>query len=237
MIPLKISLTYDSWKTIQFPINPEEFQVRKASNGETTNIINLGEINQPSDSGLNQITIESFFWKQMNVIEPNVYLNWLIQWQKSKKPALLVVTGLNYTGQVTCNNLEYSIRAGEEDDIYFKLDLIEYRPYGAKRINFQSQSKLEKILNGLEMAKEKIGYSVLIEPPKPIRTISKAIVENPFLVKNGDTISSIVRRFTKSTENWNELYNRNERLINEHGGELKEGMKLNIPESWRKQLK
>ena len=66
MIPLKISLTYDNWKTIQFPVNPEEFQVRKASNGETTNIINLGEINQPSNSSLNQITIESFFWKQRN---------------------------------------------------------------------------------------------------------------------------------------------------------------------------
>jgi len=39
---------------------------------------------------------------------------------------------------VTCEHFNYEIRAGEESDVYYELRLKEYRPFGAKTINFAS---------------------------------------------------------------------------------------------------
>ena len=76
----------------------------------------------------------------------NEYVKWFEDWQASKKAARwTIVVPPNEPPQcfdfyVTCENFDYEIRAGEDSDYYYNLELLEWRDYGAIVLNSQKQS-------------------------------------------------------------------------------------------------
>ena len=127
--------------TFQFPINPANLKISQPSPANKPSIASIGQISIPATRGLKTVSIESFFWDAellwsnrwcaMRAID---MLDHLDHWQRDKIPMRFTAESLGYDFWVLCENLEYDRRAGEEDDIYFKLDLVEFRPYGAKII-------------------------------------------------------------------------------------------------------
>ena len=228
-IPIYMSLQYDG-NLMKFPINPEKLTITCPSNSDKAVVEKLGEISIQRIPNLKTTTISSFFWQQVNTIPSSMYVKWIEDWQKSKKKANFIMTRLNFTMPVTCENFEYEIRAGEEQDIYFTLELMEYRKYGAKRLG-----DTDTILNLFDKLTDKlqnlsITPSVLIEVPRLDRlSISKKVIQSPYITTENDTLTGITKKITGTTDKWKELYEKNVEKI---GTELKENLSLDIPESW-----
>lgn len=76
----------------------------------------------------------------------NEYVKWFEEWQASKKPArFTVVVPPNKPKQcfdynVTCENFTYEVKAGEEGDFYYELELLEWRNYGARVLKPEQQT-------------------------------------------------------------------------------------------------
>ena len=236
VIPIYITLTYNKWNTLKFPINPDVLKKVIPSSSESVNIVGLGEVSVPQTPKLAEMTINSFFWQELStLVPPALYVNWLEEWQKSKKPAFMVVTRFNFSMWVTCENFEHWINAGEEEDIYYTLSLKEYKHYGAKRIKGNSNSKLINTINTVMKAVGKYaGYAVCVDIPKSSRTQNKEVVYNPYTVMEGDTLSSISKKITGDTNNWNDLYIQNKEILGDMvlSDGLIVGSKLTLPDSW-----
>ena len=184
-------------------------------------------------SDLAKITIESFFWQDKNYLPSAMYVNWLEKWQKSKKPATLIVTRLNYSMLVTCENFSHWINAGEEEDVYFTLDLQEYRPHGAKKLGLKTNKTL---LENLKNIKDLATSPILFEIPRNTRDkTSKQTFTNPHITLKNETLSGISKNITGFSENWKDLYEENKKEIGdifEEGTEIPEGTKLKLPDNW-----
>ena len=235
-IPIYITFTYDKWKTLKIPINPDVLKKVIPSSSETVNIVGLGEVSVPQTPKLAEMTIDSFFWLESStLIPPALYVNWLEEWQKSKKPAFMVVTRFNFSMWVTCENFEHWINAGEEEDVYYTLSLKEYKHYGAKKIKGNVNSKLvNKINTAMKAVGKYAGYAICVDIPRLARTSNKETIYNPYTVKNGDTLSSISKKITGDTKNWNDLYIQNKETIADSilSDGLIVGTKLTLPDSW-----
>lgn len=233
IIPIYISLQYGAYNFLKFPINPESISKNIASNSTTADIEGLGEISVPTTPKLATITISSFFWQEVNYQQSSTYVAWLEKWQKSKEPAYLIVTRLNYSMQVTCESFRHWINAGEENDIYFELQLKEYRPYGAKKLNVvETKSLIQKAMDLKDTVMDYVP--ILVDIPRVNRNrVRKLPIENPYIVKEGDTLSSITKKITGYTVGWRKLYNENKDEISKSKfKDLKVGTKLKVPDEW-----
>lgn len=130
--PILIFLIYD-YHILWFPVNPEEITKVTKSQSKTVTFHNSGERTVPFPRNLSTIQIKSFFYTAFAMVtEPNSAVEWIERWRDSSKPAKLLVCGLNFTMNVTCENFTYSVKAGESEDIYFTLDLKEFIPFKIK---------------------------------------------------------------------------------------------------------
>ena len=246
VIPIYITLSYTNnsfgkgavLQSLKFPINPDNLKKEINSNSETVNIEGLGEVSLPCGTSLAKMTISSFFWfdnPHTVALSSSLYVAWLEKWQKSKQPAHLVITRLNYSMQVTCESFKHWINAGEEDDVYLELELQEYRPYGAKKLH---EKKDESLLETLQYVKDYVTPPILYELPRPTRSISSwRNLPNPYIVKQNQTLITITKLFTGSTYDWRALYDENKTTIGNKFGNSEEipiGTKLFIPEKWTK---
>lgn len=231
-IPIYISLQYEK-NFLKFPVNPETLKKEIPSSSATADIEGIGQVSIPKTPGLATINISSFFWQAKNLVPSSMYINWLEKWQKSKKPANLIVTKLNYSMLVTCEAFNHWVNGGEESDPYFELQLKEYRPYGAKFIGQKTNlSLLEKIQKLQDLATP----PVLVEIPRPLRGSSRKVkVSNLYTCVKGDTLLSVAKRLTGATL-WKKLYDNNKKEIGDavrDSTEFAAGTVLKVPDEWK----
>ena len=238
-IPIFLSLQYEH-NMMKFPINPEVLKLDIDSSSTSVEVEGIGEVSVTSTPKLAKLNISSMFWHENNLIPSSMYVNWIKKWQKSKKPARFIATKLGYSMLVTCEHFSPEIRAGEEEDAYFELQLKEYRPYGARRLNVaeQNDSLASKIKEMLSLA-DSATLPVLVEIPRPVRSRNtKEALGNTFKAVTGyTTLCSIAKKETGSTAKWKDLWEVNkDALANtvSDGGEIAVGTVLTIPDSWRK---
>lgn len=246
--PINISLTYVYNNKVmipqhlEFPINPEELTKDIGSSSDSVEIEGLGEVSIPKTPSLSRMTIKSFFWQAKNVNPSIFYVRWLERWQKSKQPALLVVTRFDYSMKVTCEKFNYTIKAGEEDDIYFELELREYREYGVKTLASLNISENAK-KQALEIA-EASAEAVLVTIAPPTRMMRNftniiGLSGGIYKTRKNDSIISVCQKFGKKlADDWKELFNfdkMNKKIISNLMVEdsiFPEGTELIIPTNW-----
>lgn len=225
-IPVLIFLQYES-NLLKFQVNPESIGKDIPSKGRNVNIEGLGEINVPQSPSLATMSIKSFFWQDRNLLPTALYVAWLEKWQRSKKPAKLVITRLNYSMYVTCERFYHEKRAGEENDVYYELELKEYRKYGAKRVSVvESKSWFDKFL-ALDIAPP-----ILVDIPTSSRQNTMKTGVNPYITKEGETLASIARKVTGTSSLWKEIYDANKNVLGDIICDFKEipvGTSLIIP--------
>lgn len=243
--PVYITLNYDKIRTLQFPVNPEEIKRVFDSSHLSKDIESVGEIAIPQQPKLSTISISSFFWGSADLTPPMAYVNWIRTWQNSKKPATLIITRFNFSMNVICTHFDYSIRAGEEGDIYFTLDLKEYRSYGAKKITMRNillqnnvpSSIFSAISNALNEATSYIAIPILPTVKSVIRRINERIPlysnDGKYKVKKDSTVASITRDLTGSTKEWKLLYDANKNVLDDNF-DVSVGTELVIPDEWLK---
>ena len=121
------------------------------------------------------------------------YVDWFTAWQDSLTPArLTVVSKPNEPKQyidmyVTCEGFDSELRAGEENDYYFELEMLEWRDYGAKTLE-SKQNKNGKVTLQ-ESSKERLSDKE--DTPRKIKTTKK------------DSIWSVAKTYCKN--NWKDL--------------------------------
>ena len=236
-IPIYIFLQYEK-SLLKFPINPEALKIDRRSGGKSVNVEGLGEVNIPTQPALMTTTISSFFWQAKNLLPSFAYVNWLKKWQESKKPAKFIVTRLNYSMLVTCEDFNYEMRAGEENDIYFELQLKEYREFGAKKLKqVKATDNLTEAKRILSMI-DKASIPILVDLPIPTRSrSSKEKIGNKITVKAPNTtLATITKQLTGATKEWKLLYEANKESLADtigKGEDIAVGTELIVPEKWR----
>lgn len=214
---IRISIFRKNGTYITFPINPSESETAMSGNNQTVNIISLGDIVVPGERSLTPYAIDSFFPAEDN---PQQYVKFIMDWWDAKEEARLIGEGLDIDSLVIVENFATSRKAGEEDDIYFRLEMKQYRPYGASIITISSPSAMG---------------DVNVLPTPPPRIDNKPATPQAYTVKPGDSLWAISKRLSnKNGSNWRELYNipENKKVIGDNPHRIIPGQILQVPQSW-----
>lgn len=149
---------------IQFPVNPEELTVTRASNNETIEIVKLGEVSIPKDSKLTTIEFSSFlpaenyypFILTKNQFSyPEFYIDFLNEKMNNKKFFRFIVSDTNINMLVLINNFEYKYVAGT-NDVNFTLSLIEYKDFKVKEVVISNNSNTSNSDNRTPETKKEV---------------------------------------------------------------------------------
>lgn len=203
---------------LTLPINPEELQVSREADNEDINIVGLGKATRKGEPGLRTCTISSFFPNKNSYfytnVKPKTCVNFINKiWKtdnKNNNVAKIVTTGLpkNLVMYFVVNNFSYNNKAGEEQDIYYELEIKEYVPYGVKLV--QTKKKGIKTTRAKSTAVKKVDKQKQKEKKKENRQTQ---VNKTYKVVRGDCLWNITKKYTGKGSRWRELYNLNKDKI------------------------
>lgn len=206
---------------ISIPVLPSEYQVQSSQNNQSETIIGIGEVSLKGKRNLMTISFSSFFPLRRNssycrrgsILKPLQYVD-AIERMKQTGTVKLVITGSPIRMDCTIESFEW----GENDgtgDIFYSISFKEYRNVGA--------SKSSVAQDGLgESASPADGAN-----KETARTVPKVSTQE-YIVKKGDTLTSIAKRLTGSS-NWKPIYTANRAVIGGNPNRIKVGQKLVIP--------
>lgn len=134
-------------EAIQLPVPPSDFEKATGLNNTTTNIIGIGEINIIGKKKLTTISIKTFWPNQQYdfcdcdvTLKPYEFVTKIEELMESKKAFRLIITDTTVNMLCSIENFNY----GENDgsgDLYFTLDLKEYRNITVKETTSNSTDK------------------------------------------------------------------------------------------------
>lgn len=209
-----IHFEYRNAIRITLPINPEELKISIPGNNENQEIIGIGEINIIRTPRLIPITIESFFPEDKN---PQEYIDFFRTVQKEKKPVRIICNDFDQLNmEVSIDGFECAMRAGEEGDRYYTLELQEWKDYSPRLITAEKTTE-EKA----EIKEEPVPRTEV--PPEPPQM---------YTVQSGDSLYKIAKQYTNSGENWRALYDLNKDIIGANPSLIYPGQSYNIPKNW-----
>nr|DAU93841.1 MAG TPA: tail assembly protein [Caudoviricetes sp.] len=206
---------------ISIPVLPSEYQVQSSQNNQSETIIGIGEVSLKGKRNLMTISFSSFFPLRRNssycrrgsILKPLQYVD-AIERMKQTGTVKIVITGSPIRMDCTIESFEW----GENDgtgDIFYSISFKEYRNVGASKSS---------------VAQDGLGESA---PPadgankETARTVPKVSTQE-YIVKKGDTLTSIAKRLTGSS-NWKPIYTANRAVIGGNPNRIKVGQKLVIP--------
>lgn len=206
---------------ISIPVLPSEYQVQSSQNNQSENIIGIGEISLKGKRNLMTISFSSFFPLRRNssycrrgsILKPLQYVD-AIERMKQTGTVKLVITGSPIRMDCTIESFEW----GENDgtgDIFYTISFKEYRNIGASKSSVVQDGLLESAPSADGLNKE----SARTEPK---------VSTQEYIVKKGDTLTSIAKRLTGSSY-WKPIYNANRAVIGGNPNRIKVGQKLVIP--------
>lgn len=206
---------------ISIPVLPSEYQVQSSQNNQSENIIGIGEVSLKGKRNLMTVSFSSFFPLRRNssycrrgsILKPLQYVD-AIERMKQTGTVKLVITGSPIRMDCTIESFEW----GENDgtgDIFYTISFKEYRNIGASKSSVVQDGLLESAPSADGLNKE----SARTEPK---------VSTQEYIVKKGDTLTSIAKRLTGSS-NWKPIYNANRAVIGGNPNRIKVGQKLVIP--------
>ncbi|MDR1066470.1 MAG: LysM peptidoglycan-binding domain-containing protein [Clostridiales bacterium] len=214
---IEFILTFEG-RQLTLPINPATFKIAREGKNSVVELIGIGDVAVPKGLKLAEITIESMFPAD-GVTTPGECVEFIMDaWRKGKYMTLTVTEILEEAMPVIVTAFTRERRAGEHEDIYYTLELMEYRPYGATAAG--------TIAYGVTAYNAAYGVmaSAAVRSDE-----NKPAAERYYTVKRGDTLWSIARR---SGGDWRELYENNKSVIGANPDYITVGTILNMPESW-----
>lgn len=198
---------------LRLPVKPTEFNVTVAHRNTVVNVIQLGDINLMGKTGLREISLSSFFpandynfSNNFGRKEPIACVDQLEGWRNSGKPIRVIITDLL--------NMEATIESftwGERDatgDIYYTLALKEYK-----------KIKTKTATATVETAKS---------TTRDITDIVKSIFGQWYVVKKGDSLWSIAKKFYGNGAQYTKIYNANKTKI-KNPNSIPVGQVIKIP--------
>src|SRR5690625_1901313 len=121
---------------LRLPVNPSTLQVRSPFGNTDVEISHFGEYTVIGERGAAELSFESFFPAQYNETyceyanfpSPAECVEIIERWRDQRKPLRFVVTETNVNFAITIRDFTYEVeRAGSPGDIYYTLNMKEYR--------------------------------------------------------------------------------------------------------------
>jgi len=174
---------------LQLPVNPQEFQLTQGNTNTVVNVYNIGEINLIGKGRLAEITLESFFPAQEYTFcaytgfpRPYECVAMIERWRQSGKPIRLIITETPINLACAIESFSYKEQDGT-GDVYFTLELKEYRFVNVKTVGTTTVATTKR---------------------EVIKTMPKT-----YVVKAGDTLWKIAKRFTGNGANYKAIAAKN----------------------------
>lgn len=183
-------------ESIRLPILPKGYENVESFRNNSVTISNFGEVNLIGKRNLMTTNLSSFFpYEKYGFVQytgfskPEIYVKMLQSWMNA--PIRYIITGTKINMLMTIEQFTYS----EQDatrDIYYSLDLKEYR---IPKIQIQSTNTTKT-------------YPNKITQPDTKRE-SKTVKTTTYIVKKGDTLCAIARKFTGNSNNYKMIAQQN----------------------------
>lgn len=142
---MEIYLGTDNDK-IRFPIVPSSIGVNRSNNIDTQAVIKLGEVPIFNGTSLKTIELTSFFPNQeynfcdyTGFMKPYEFSEKIQKWMYEGKPLRVIVTDSPTNMQCLIQQFDTVEQDGTRD-LYFTLNLLEYRPIEVSNLNNSSSS-------------------------------------------------------------------------------------------------
>ena len=226
---IKLMIQFNG-KQLTIPINPEERSIKRDANNDDIDIIGLGKTVRKGQPGLRQLSIESFFPAYGSYfytgVKPRTCVEFIEEiWyteNTNNNVAKIVSNGLpiDINMYFVIDSFEYDHKAGEEDDIYYTLEIKEYKAYGVKTVDVQ--------LSGLASARtvSVVNQQPENQQPTPVEP------QRTYRVVRGDCLWKIAKKFTGNGNNWHSLYELNTRVIGNNPNLIYPNQVLTLPNGW-----
>ena len=173
---------------------PSQVQIERGTDIEVLNTLSAGEVCLIGNPSLARVKIESFFpynfygfEKYIGFLKPMEFVEKIKKWQESKRPIRIIITEKSVNLATAIESFTYGYNDATKD-IYYSLDLIEYRFLRTKLVQTEIVTKQGTIIN----------------PPATKRAI-KEIKSQSYTVKKGDTLYKIAKKFTGNAANYKEI--------------------------------
>ena len=180
---------------LRLPVNPPSNSYTSGFDYEETTVAGLGEITRIGYRKEREFSIETFWPSSYNpvycnyrgFISPSSFVQKIEKWRNERKPIRFVVTGAGGVNmKVTIRDFEVSAeKFGSPGDIYFTLNLKEYRDITIKTATVTNKKK--------PAAKKR--------PPKPKKK------PKTYTVKRNDCLWKISKRYYGKGSDWRKIYN------------------------------
>lgn len=228
----------DGKSVLTFPITPSELSLTVGSNNEVVTLIDEGEINILKSPSLTEIKFDARFPMRKYPYSRKVssfkeYYDKFKVLKEKKKSFRFIVARSTPKGKktwdtnllVSLEEFEISENADEGDDVIVKFKLKQYREYGVRILKVPKKST----------KKETTSTS-----KKTRSTDKKTDDSQTYVVKSGDCLWNIAKKFYGSGSKWKVIYNANKTAIEndakKHGKKsssnghwIYPGLKLTIP--------
>ena len=142
---MEIYLGTDNDK-IRFPVVPSSIGVNRSNNIDTQSVLKLGEVPIFNGTSLKTIELVSFFPNQeysfcdyTGFMKPYEFSEKIQKWMYEGKPLRIIVTDSPTNMQCLIQQFDTVEQDGTRD-LYFTLNLLEYRPIEVPNLSNSSQS-------------------------------------------------------------------------------------------------
>ena len=235
---------YGSGDAIMLPVSPETYEINYPQNSETVNVNAIGDINLLGHRGLKSVTLESFFPDQeygfcvsTPQMSPEEYIHQLADW-KNKNQKLYFKAGDTVNFLCTITNLTYS-QKDATGDIYFSVELTEYRKLGSNRVvpsgkgNTGKSGKTYKCKKGDTLKKLSKKYYGSSKYATALYQKNKSAIESAFKpyekAKAKKKAAEWNKKYPSKKRTWEYYYDRRKPKNSENGKYLYGNPKIVIP--------
>lgn len=197
---------------IRLPVLPESFELTVDNLNSVVNVNAIGDINLIGKTGLKEISFSSFFPVQdyyfneySNPMKPFQFISKLEGWRTSGKPVRVIITKTHINLEMAIESFSYGERDGTKD-VYYTIELKEYKRLKTKTV-----------------AKVKVPV-----PKRPVKPKKKK-KRKTYVVKRGDNLWNIAKKYYGNGSQWKKIYNQNKKVIGSNPNLIYPGQKYVIP--------
>lgn len=213
----------DGAQGFRLPVNPPELKINEQGQGNTYNIIGLGEINVIHEPRLSKISFESFFPAQRypfvvgnELLSPANYVEMITNWMREKQIVRLIMTdgSVDINTLATIEDFPWREVAGAVGDIEYELSLKRYVHYAPKQVQIRTPSSQTPQVAVVAQMMERRPQT----RPQP----------KTHVLKRGDTLWTIAKKHLGDGSRWREIANLNG-IKDSQVTRLPVGMQIKLP--------
>ncbi len=137
-------------RKLKIPVNPKEIEINLPSNNKEYEVLGVGTIVVPRKPGLKTVSWESFFpadrsepYVNSGVALPEVYAKQIEKAMQNKQVGRLIISRSElYDMNMRCLISDFTTidKGGEPRDMYYSIELQEYRDYTPKTVVIVSET-------------------------------------------------------------------------------------------------